>query len=129
MRAGFKRVEHWLVGLCGGLLVALSALFAASGWGIEVASRGMSSGALVFYGSWAISLGGSLLLQPRMAAVWMGYAVGAGWLAAALGSMVRASEAMRWHPVVAGVNLAFCALGLLFFGVSFGYQRLGGGHR
>lgn len=117
-----KGVEVWLLGLCGGLLVAVSALFAASGWGMAVRTRGLSPGALVFYGSWALSLAVALRRKPRVAVRLMGYLMGLGWMLAALGSMVRASDAMRWHPVVLGVNLTFFILGLLSWGLCLRYQ-------
>lgn len=127
MIVGTKGVEHWLIGLCGGLLVALSALFAASGWGVPVSARGMSPGALVFYAVWAACLGWSLVQRPRLAGIWMGYAMGATWWLAALGSLLRASAAMRWHPVVLGVNLVFCLFGVGCIALSRGLQRGSGG--
>lgn len=128
MTTGIKRLEHWVVGLCGGLLVAVACLFAASGWGIAVTTRGLSPGALVFYGSWLLSLGLCFGVGPRLAGIWMGYLMGLGWLVAALGSIVRASDAMRWHPVVLGVNVVFCLFGLLCLAMSLrAHRRQGAG--
>lgn len=126
MIAGMKRLENWLWGLCGGLLVAVACLFCVSGWGMVVTTRGMSPGALVFYGSWLLCLGAALFFGPRVAGLGMGYAQGLAWLFAALGSLLRASDAMRLHPVVMGVNLVFCVFGLVALGLTFRYQRRAG---
>lgn len=122
MSARVKRLENWLFGLCAGLLTAVAGLFCSSAWGMVVSTRGFSPGAVVFYTSWLLCLGAVMVLGPRLSGLVMGYMMGLGWLLAALGSVVRASSSMRWHPVVFGINLVFCVLGVLSLALSLRYQ-------
>lgn len=129
MKSSGTRLENWLFGLCFGLLTAVSCLFCASGWGVTITARGLSPGALVFYGSWILALIATLALGPRLAGLAMGYTMGLGWSLAALGSIVRASPVMRWHPTLLGVNLVFSLLGLLCLALSLRFQRRPGAAR
>lgn len=107
-----KDPSRWLLGLCGGLVVAMAWLFGSSGWGVAVQTRGMSPGALLFYSVWLACLLLCFVMPLRRCVGIMGYTSGLGWIMAAVGSLVHASAAMRWHPVIAGVNLSFLLLGV-----------------
>lgn len=110
---GYRRSERWIWGLCAGLCVAVCALFCASGWGVEVYAFGDSLGARIFYCTWLACLLAALARPPAsIAPIFCALSAVTLW-GAALGSFCRASAAMCWHPVVLGVNAAFCLLGLL----------------
>lgn len=118
-----RSATRWLWGLCGGLVVAVAWLFGVSGWGMEITSRGGGPGGWVFYGAWALSLVASLCCSLPQVRLGMGVMAALGWFGASLGSMIRSSDAMRWHPVVLGMNLGLLCLGLLSVGIVIGYAR------
>lgn len=111
-RARGLRADRWLWGLCGGLIVAVAWLFCVSGWGMGITARGRGPGAWVFYGTWGLCILASLGLSSTQARLGMGGMAALGWWGASLGSMIRAQDAMRWHPVVLGMNLGLFVLGL-----------------
>lgn len=115
--------KRWLWGLCGGLVVAVALLFCASGWGVAITAQGGGPGGWVFYGGWLLSLVACLVLSLQQARLGMGLVAALGWIGAGLGSVIRASDAMRWHPVVLGMNLGLLLLGLLSLFVVLGYAR------
>lgn len=113
---------RWLVGLCAGSCVAVALLFCASAWGVEIQTFGDSPGARVFYGSWLLCTLVALYGRPRVVLAALSALAGLGFLGASAGGHLRASAAMRLHPVVLGVNLSFLGIGI--FGLVLGLRTL-----
>lgn len=113
---------RWLVGLCAGSCVAVALLFCVSAWGLEVRTFGDSPGARVFYGSWMLCILVALRGQPRVVLAFLSTVAGLAFLGASTGGHLRASAAMRLHPVILGVNLSFLAIGI--FSLVLGLRSL-----